>query len=505
MAETDQGTTTGHDANYALNGGTLLVDGISVIGSAGVAEFVHTGDGRHQVGGNMIVGSQTTSDGTYIMRDGNPVLDVTGNLVLGLVSGSKAEFILDAGIVTVTGDTNVIAKPPGGTDTYTFNQSGGEHNASRLIITPDGSDTGVSTPVPAYLLSDGVLSVSNEIIGEGGRATFRQTGGTHNVVGTLTLGTDRLIGPQGQGSTYWLDEGELNVSGNLVVGSPLADCNLGCGSLFSQRGSSIVKVRTSVRIGADGARDGNYTMSGDFAHLEVGEFDHTGSIIIGGASSEPFTNSGALIVRTGNLVTVNGGDGSVFVHHNGFLHLDGGVLNGFRVVVPRTSPASTLAIPISSAIDEIVVNDGVIKFSGDPTGRISGGVRNNGTIEVTATTAQIDDRLVNNGELTSNGSATTLLEELIVNTSGWITAEAGDQFLISGNFENHSEQNIQWDTDIASLTMNSGASQDMYLAGLDFGDILQGYTDNFSWGELHIGSGTTLNLFDGNATPGAGL
>jgi hypothetical protein len=53
--------------------------------------------------------------------------------------------------------------------------------------------------------------------------------------------------------------------------------------------------------------------------------------------------------------------------------------------------------------------------------------------------------------------------------------------------------------------MNSGASQDMYLAGLDFGDILQGYTDNFSWGELHIGSGTTLNLFDGNATPGAGL
>jgi hypothetical protein len=95
--------------------------------------------------------------------------------------------------------------------------------------------------------------------------------------------------------------------------------------------------------------------------------------------------------------------------------------------------------------------------------------------------------------------------DVSIGAGGYWVGGVGDNFHISGDFVNNSEQNTLWNTDLASLFLTGAGNRDLFLAGSDFGSLFSGYDDNFSWGEFSLASGVSVNIWDGNADPTAAL
>jgi hypothetical protein len=80
-----------------------------------------------------------------------------------------------------------------------------------------------------------------------------------------------------------------------------------------------------------------------------------------------------------------------------------------------------------------------------------------------------------------------------------------DIFSFSGDFLNHSQCNIDWNTDFATLRFTGAGRHEFDLAGADLGAGPDGCRNNFAFGVLSFDAGTQLDLEDGNTTPGAAL
>ena len=99
------------------------------------------------------------------------------------------------------------------------------------------------------------------------------------------------------------------------------------------------------------------------------------------------------------------------------------------------------------------------------------------------------------GPFTNNGvygsdPATNNFQQLIVNSSGYLTGTAGDVFLVSGNFQNLSTQSTLWNSSTSELDFTGGGSHIFDLAGQNGA----GFSNNFAWGSLVIDPGNTLDL-----------
>ncbi|MHB8258435.1 MAG: hypothetical protein ACYDE0_14585, partial [Acidiferrobacterales bacterium] len=57
----------------------------------------------------------------------------------------------------------------------------------------------------------------------------------------------------------------------------------------------------------------------------------------------------------------------------------------------------------------------------------------------------------------------------------------------------------------AGLSLDGTGTQQILLAGTNFGTSRAGYIDNFAWGNFSLASGESLDVADGNSTPGAAL
>ncbi|MBC8413699.1 MAG: hypothetical protein ISR96_13175 [Nitrospira sp.] len=99
------------------------------------------------------------------------------------------------------------------------------------------------------------------------------------------------------------------------------------------------------------------------------------------------------------------------------------------------------------------------------------------------------------------------ISDLIIGEAGYLIGGVGDNFFVSGNFENYSMMNTQWNTYDAMLAFTSGADtlHELYVAGTDQGALVSGYSNNFSWGYLDIAAGNFLNLNDGNLDVGGAM
>ncbi|MFX0203385.1 MAG: hypothetical protein ACFFCW_45360 [Candidatus Hodarchaeota archaeon] len=66
--------------------------------------------------------------------------------------------------------------------------------------------------------------------------------------------------------------------------------------------------------------------------------------------------------------------------------------------------------------------------------------------------------------------------------------------------------NEDWNTKHAYLAFFEGSDNlhDVYLTGVDYGQNMSGYANNFSWGTLDVTS-NELTFYDGNEELGAGL
>jgi hypothetical protein len=216
------GGAKGAAGTYAMSGGELNVStNEEKIGGAGIGHFYQSG-GVHDFSGAMYLGDQATGVGEYRLSGGELK---AGAIALGEWGGVGKFFqsATDGASSVTVGDLN-LARQKGATGTYE--------------------------------LSSGTLHVIySEIVGNQGVGTFTQTGGSHAIDGSLTLGqfAEDLSKNLGKGDgTYNLADGTLSVAGDIHVGEggvgkfdetagslAAANMNVNAGSRFDYSGGSF--------------------------------------------------------------------------------------------------------------------------------------------------------------------------------------------------------------------------------------------------------------------------
>jgi hypothetical protein len=228
------GQYAGSSGTYRLGGTGILKSGIGMwvtsVGDKGTGTFIQTGgthsvswvmrlgvsvgSGAYELSGNGIlnVGSSADSSseedigfsgsGEFTQTGGTHT--VNGELALGYNKNSTGTYDLSSGDLIVMSHEDI-----GLSGTGTFTQSGGTHTVNGFVrLGYNSGSTGT------YSLSSGDLIVmSNEDIGVSGTSTFTQTGGTHRVAGNLVIGS---------GSVYDLQGGTLTVAGSVTGSGFLA-------------------------------------------------------------------------------------------------------------------------------------------------------------------------------------------------------------------------------------------------------------------------------------------
>ena len=129
---------------------------------------------------------------------------------------------------------------------------------------------------------------------------------------------------------------------------------------------------------------------------------------------------------------------------------------------------------------------------------------NNGQITVTNANVSFLGSYLENGSLVSDPSQLHF-QDLVVGETGYLVAGSGDAFFVSGDFVNNSLQGASWNTSNASLHFDGTGLTRFYLAGSDAGPNIRGTPAAFSWGELVLSSGASLELLDAANPTGAAL
>jgi hypothetical protein len=213
------------------------------------------------------------------------------------------------------------------------------------------------------------------------------------------------------------------------------------------------------------------------------------------ASAEPRTLRGAVELRGGALGISSEElvvEGRVVGH---------GVLRGSRLV-------NRGAIQLAGGSSEVtgpVENRGAIDVVRG-SARFAGAVTNRGTIKITDAEVHFAAPYTGLGVYVSDPSD-NYFTDLVIGGSGYLVGGVDDRFFVNGDFISTSTNNTSWDTVEAYLEFRTGtdAQHAFHITGAELGPKEVGYSDNFAWGTLHIAAGNDLELFDGNATPGAAL
>ncbi|MGA2441725.1 MAG: hypothetical protein ABSH08_12270, partial [Tepidisphaeraceae bacterium] len=272
------GANSGASGIYSLSGtGSLSVGGNEDVGDAGSGTFIQSG-GTHTVSGSMYLGANTGASGTYsLSRTGS--LSVTGS-----------ENIGDSGSGNSPGATGV------------FTQSGGTNDlAETLYVGSYQYDHGT------YNLQGGTLAITSssgsENIGNGGNATFNQTGGTN----TFATDASLYIANVGGSGLYSLSAGSLILygsGGGEYVG------NGGNGTITQSGGTSTAGALYVASVGGNGL----YSLSGSGSLT-------TGAEYVGNGDAGTFIQSGGTNTVVGdlNIGAGTGGNGTYSLSGSGVL------------------------------------------------------------------------------------------------------------------------------------------------------------------------------------------
>lgn len=457
---------TGGTGIFTQSGGTHTVSDILSIGNG------EASTGKYDLSaGNLSAGSEHIYSGTFNQTGGT---NTVNRLTIGLIRSSGI-YNLSAG--SLLADSEVIGQgdgshylPDGHGD---FTQSGGMHTVRGDLFI--GYDGGVGT----YNLSAGDLLADREFVGSGsyfdntGSGYFTQSGGTHTVIHDFTVGN--YFGS----ASYYLSAGSLSVSSEFIGGGVFSS-----GTFVQSGGTNTVSDILSIGNGVEST--GKYDLSA--GSLSVG------SEFIGGrsccsASTGTFNQTGGVHTITG-LMTNNG-----VYNHSGGAFVVGAIDNSGTI----TQTGGTMTVNgnvINAASGKIEIANSPAIFTGD--------VVNNGQFKTTHTTVTFSGTYTENGSYISDPSINNFTN-LIIGTSGYLVGGTGDEWHITGSFENHSLQNTLWNTANAGLFFDGSGLKSLYLAGIDEGASPFGFTNNFAFGSLFLAQGAELNILDGNATPGAAM
>ena len=457
---------------------TLTVSGNTRVGISGTGIFNQTG-GTHTVGNELFLASRFSN---------TPNVAGTGT------------YNLSDGILTVAEKTTVGLDGQG-----TFNQSGGTHetknlDVGRFGIFPPNTFSGFGNGT--YNLSgDGKLMVSNLTrVGRGGIGVFEQNGGTFTT-GSLSIGVGGAV-PGGQTGP---NKGTYNLSaGNLTAGSEIIGDGGGLGTFNQTGGSHSVTDTLTVNSGSAYHLGGgtlnatkllnnaNFDFSG--GALTVAQFINTGAVNLSGAGTRVL---GGNVTNQSNFNIT----GTTAQFKGTFNNTVGGSLSGTGQVI-NSGALNYSGGSISTGLTN--TGTGTVNLSGTGNRIFGGNVTNQGTFKVTDTTATFTGNFDNQGAYLSDPSVNNF-QDLTVGQQGFLVGGPNDQFIVTGDFANASTQNTSWNTSQSTLVFANGTSHQMALASADLGPAARSFLNNFAWGQVALGSGQSLNLVDGNATPGAAL
>jgi hypothetical protein len=293
------------------------------------------GGGTHT--GQFAISSGATLEfagGTHNLNSGYS-FSGPGALKISAGTVNAGSFNTDGRTTTLTGGTLAVSgvSTVGGATAGTFNHSAGNHSAGTLIV---GSTAGVSG---TYNLSGtGVVTTTNTIVGSSGNGTFTQTGGTHNVSGTLTIAANA-----GSSGFYALDSGTLSAAtivnnGTLsYVGGTLNVTDL------QLNGSALVKLAL-----------------GSQRTLRVA------TVSIAAASKINLTNNKMVVTST----PLGTWDGSTYTNLSGEIKrgMNGGAWNGGGIITNMPDAlAFKTTVAIARAGDALALAPGATRIWGGVT------------------------------------------------------------------------------------------------------------------------------------------
>jgi fibronectin-binding autotransporter adhesin len=288
------GSQAGSTGSYTLAGGTLSTAGTTV-GSSGAGSITQTG-GVHTVSGSLYLGADSGGSGSYLLVDGSLSVLGTGGEYIGY--DGSGTFTQSGGTHSVTsklnadnyalsGGTLVVGTPGGMANEHvwnSFNQTGGLHQVFGTLYLEMGS----------YTLSGGTLSVTTtggtaEHVGYDGAFVFTQSGGVHSVTGSLDV----------RWSPYIMYAGSLDVTGSIIghvplvyEGGAITAGDLNC-PLSLPHGATLNRTGTGpVTIGLATVAD-TVTKTGSGTIVLTGSSLYTGETVIA-EGTLVITNTGGL-------------------------------------------------------------------------------------------------------------------------------------------------------------------------------------------------------------------
>jgi hypothetical protein len=543
----------GSNGAYTLSGtGTLSTAITEHIGYNGTGTFTQTG-GTHTARNIYMGWNNGGAMGTYALSGGMVTLTQdmrVGNLGVGILNVSGTGVLTVGGtLVVVTGSSINLS---GGTintaalDTFGtpagLNWTGGKLNITSDVIWDSAAaveSTSAAFGAARTLGNNQTLAVEgNETLGGAGAfALTLNSGGTHQVTGTLTVSPTGTLS-QNSGST--LSAQTIKQSGGTVTGtmanqsSFVYESGTFSGRLLNQ--GSVTLSANSLTLGNGLQNDASITLDlnktinangagldnqGTFS-LNAGMLGGMGplvnnSILTGHgtiAGSGGFTNNGSVTVNGGTIILSNSGTNSngsqVAVPagqqmrltggnlaNPGTIILDGGTISGTSTLNNTTGIISghgTISSPLVN-IGALVADGGILSVTSafNNTGEVylAGGVSNlSGSGAITNTGLIRGDGLVS--------------KNVNNNAGGEIRAEIGKRIKLAGaNGTNAGQINLQGGTAEFSLALTNGTSGQIAGRGtLKTGGV--GLTNN---GSIALASGITdvfgdVNNSTGSATKG---
>lgn len=546
--------STLYNQGITNNRGTMR--GVSVFNQGRLTNFagavLNPGVGviKNQAGGMLINhGTINVSDSHFDLEAGSDY-DFTGgtlnNDALGRITlrrnftfGEAKAGVVNLSVLGTLQNYATLRVAQG----FTQNAGGSVTNASGGVIDIAGTLNSMVlfNRADARLVNSGTLNVQDVLVNQGqfinkgvvlvsfGRL-INESGATLDNQGRIMFGLGTLInrgilnngGPNatdarieldGRPNSYDFTGGTLNNRANgtlqlrntqLVLGDAKSGTvNLGYGGkvLLADSGSSLINLagHTQVNNGQIMVATGSLLLNNgvliNHGKLWGGQITNNGTILGNGLIE--IADGGAAIAGSTTQKEVIVTHGTLRMQAGGSLHVNTLSVGTFSGHVSHDGGA---VVNVKSSLN----NDGSYTFTG-AGGTINGNVINteDGLFQVTNSLAVFNGKFSNQGRYRSTGSFNSF-GDLVVGNQGWIAASTSD-FLITGDFLNHSTKATSWDTSLANLQLFGNGLHSVALAGTDLGATRAGYTNNFAWSALALGSGSRYQLIDGNAAAGGAL
>ncbi len=397
------GVNTGSNGSLAISGANSLlapgsgnsqIMGLSV-GNSGVGSFSVTAGAKAEPAGQITVGNNTGSQGTF-------TIDGTGSQVTGANSGSnkitgfmvgnsgQATASITAGGQLLGAGAIAIGNGAGGKGSLTVDGTGSQLTATSATIGSSGTGTfsvtggatatinsplliGINSGASGTVKIDGTgtsatfsQSVNTSVVGGGGTGELDITGGAQATSsGALLIGRDTgsngTVKIDGTGSTF--NNTDHNGGGStFIVGQS------GTGSLTIANGGAITSTLGTLTIGQNAGSQGTVTIDGTGSKFSVSSGDGL-TIGQGGTGSLTLSHGGAISPGIGQIAlgAGTGSHGTLSIENTGtsltsnsaLLIGDNGIgtmnMNDGATATARsvtlTTPAALQSTPSSISLD----------------------------------------------------------------------------------------------------------------------------------------------------------